>query len=114
MSKERTSGAVAEAPKVDSIDPVLYLEPNLEIQNIEEVRRDLVEVLARALPVTVDVSTIASIDTAGVQLLLALNKVEPQHGVSVEFRGESAVLSSALAALGLQGAITMASSHEAR
>ena len=72
MSKKQTSGAVAEAPKVDSIDP------------------------------------------AGVQLLLALNKVEPQYGVSVEFRGESAALSNALAALGLQGAITMASSHDAR
>jgi len=114
MSKKQTSGPVPEAPKVDLIDPVLYLEPNLEIQNIEEVRRDLVEMLARALPVTVDVSTIASIDTAGVQLLLALNKVEPQHGVSVEFRGESAALSNALVALGLQGALTMASSHDAR
>jgi len=114
MSKKQTPGPVPDAPKVDSIDPVLHLEPNLEIQNIEEVRRDFVEMLARALPVTVDVSTIASIDTAGVQLLLALNNVEPEHGVSVEFRGESAVLSNALAALGLQGAITMASSHDAR
>ncbi|MGA2778456.1 MAG: STAS domain-containing protein [Steroidobacteraceae bacterium] len=114
MAKQQVSEKAAEAPKGAPIDPVFYLDANLEIQNIEDVRRDLVEMLARALPVTVDVSRITSIDTAGVQLLLALGNSALKHGASVEFRGESAALSNALAVLGLQGAIPLAPRHAGR
>jgi ABC-type transporter Mla MlaB component len=114
MAKKNAAETAAKAPTTDAIDPVFYLDANLEIQNIEDARRDLVEMLARALPVTVDVSRITSIDTAGVQLLLALGDAAPKHGVSVEFRGESAALSNALAVLGLQGVIPLAPGHDGR
>ena len=112
MSKKNAKSPVSEPSPADRSDSVYHLEPNLEIQSIEETRRDLVESLARALPITIDVSRVVSIDTAGVQLLLALRNAAAKNGVGVEFRGESAALSSALGMLGLQGALTLASRHE--
>ncbi len=115
MAKKKTAAETIRAtPKTDVADHVHYLDANLEIQNIEAARRELAEMFARALPVTVDVSRITSIDTAGVQLLLAVCNAAPKHGVSVEFRGQSAALSNALAVLGLQGAIPLAPRHDGR
>jgi anti-anti-sigma regulatory factor len=112
MSKKNTATTVSEASSADRGDSVCHLEPNLEIQSIEETRRDLLEALARALPMTVDVSRVVSIDTAGVQLLLALRSTAAKNGVGVEFCGESVALTNALAMLGLQGALSAAPRHE--
>jgi ABC-type transporter Mla MlaB component len=114
MAKKQATSPVAEAPQVHSKDSVYTLDANFEIQNLEDTRRDLIETLGRGLPVTVDVSRVASVDTAGVQLLIALRNAAPKHGVSVEFRGESAALSNALLMLGLQDAIPLAPAHEGR
>ena len=114
MSKKKATENVSAAPQADRSDSVYHLEANLEIQSLEETRRDLAESLARGLPMSIDVSRIASIDTAGVQLLLALRSGAAKSGVSVEFLGESAVLSNALAMLGLQGALPLAPRHEGR
>jgi len=114
MAKKQATAPVSEAPQDHSKDSVYILEANFEIQNLEETRRDLIESLERGLPVTVDVSRIATIDTAGVQLLIALRNAAPKHGVSVEFRGESAALSNALLMLGLPDAIPMAPRHAGR
>ena|ERR1700690_259237 len=114
MAKKQTTVPVAETPPAHSKDTVYSLDPNFEIQNLEETRRELIESLGRGLPVTIDVSRISSIDTAGVQLLVALRNAAPKHGVNVEFRGESAALSSALVMLGLQDAIPLAPRHDGR
>ncbi len=111
MGNKKAAGTVSDASQADRNGSVYYIEANLEIQNIEDARRDLIESLGRALPLTVDVSRITSIDTAGVQLLLGLRNAAPKHGVSLEIRGESAALTNALAMLGLQGALTLAPRH---
>ena len=114
MAKKQATVPVSEAPQDHSKDSVYILDTNFEIQSLEETRRELIESLARGLPVTVDVSRVATIDTAGVQLLIALHDAAPKQGVSVEFRGESAALSNALLMLGLQDAIPLAPRHDGR
>ena len=114
MAKKQATVPVSEAPQDHSKDSVYILDANFEIQNLEETRRDLVDSLTRGLPVTVDVSRIATIDTAGVQLLIALRNAASKHGVSVEFRGESTALSNALLMLGLPDAIPVAPRHDGR
>ncbi len=112
MAKKQASVPVSAATPDHAKDAVYVLEANFEIQNLEETRHDLIESLARGVGVTVDVSRVATIDTAGVQLLIALRNAAPKHGVSVEFRGESAALANALLMLGLQDAIPMAHRHD--
>lgn len=114
MANKQATTAVSEAPQAHAKDSVYMLDANFEIQNLEEVRRDLIESLARGLPVTVDLSRVVTIDTAGVQLLIALRNAAPKHGVSVEFKGESAALSNALAMLGLHGALPVAPRHDGK
>ena len=112
MEKKQATVPVTAAPPDPAKDAVYNLNANFEIQNLEETRQDFIESLARGVPVTVDVSRIAAIDTAGVQLLIALRNAAAKHGVSVELRGESAALSNALLMLGLQDAIPMAPRHD--
>jgi anti-anti-sigma regulatory factor len=79
----------------------ICLEPSLEI-------KDLATALTRAPRLTVDVSRVAAIDTAGVQLLLAFQSDAEKRGVVTEYRGESAALAHALAVLGLRDRLRIA------
>ena len=91
-----------------SLDAKVYLESSLEIKDVEDAHRRLMAVLARTSAVTVDVSRVGAVDTAGVQLLLAFQSEAVNRGVSVAFCGDSAALKHALTALGLRDAFRMA------
>jgi anti-anti-sigma regulatory factor len=54
------------------------------------------------------VSRISSIDTAGVQLLLAVRREAELRGMPLRFLGESAALARALERLGLAASLPMA------
>ncbi len=117
-----SGGSVAAAPDTgtapkpvsahsDAVDTALHLEHGLEIKDVEAAHRRLSAALARGLAVTVDMSLIGAVDTAGIQLLLALRSEAVRRGVPMEFRGESAAVTQALAVLGLPGALRTASAH---
>ncbi|MDB6085282.1 MAG: hypothetical protein JWN43_3163 [Gammaproteobacteria bacterium] len=114
------SGAVAEctdAAPVDgpatnaSLDGKIYLEPSLEIKDVESAHRRLSEALARGVPLTVDTSRVAGADTAGAQLLLAFQIEATKRSVPLEFCGESAALTHALTVLGLLDIVQISSAR---
>jgi anti-anti-sigma regulatory factor len=113
--KKSSEGAPAQAavPTEAAIpdDSVVYLDSALDIQHIEKVAAGLRERLAGSVALTIDLSRVSNVDTAGVQLLLAFCNEAPGRGVSLEFRGQTAALTQALAVLGLQGQIPAAASH---
>ncbi len=92
-------------------DSVFYLPATLSIQTIAQSAASLRERLARPGALTVDLSRVLNVDTAGIQTLLAFCNEAPQRGLTLEIRGQSAALTQALAGLGLQGQIPAASSH---
>jgi anti-anti-sigma regulatory factor len=81
---------------------VISLEPRLEIRDVEAAHRRLIEAAAGATALSVDVSRVTAIDTAGAQLLLALVREAERRGMSLEFSGKSSALEGALASLGLE------------
>jgi anti-anti-sigma regulatory factor len=84
------------------------LEPSLQIKDVEEAHRQLMEMLAGDGVLTVNISRVSAVDTAGIQLLLAFQTEVVKRGVSLEFRGESAAITHALTALGLRDAMRIA------
>jgi anti-anti-sigma regulatory factor len=87
----------------DGTDTIIRLGPSLQIKDVEQAREVLMAALSAGARVAVDVGPIDAVDTAGVQLLLALPLEARKRGVAAEFQGESTALESALVALGLVG-----------
>jgi len=95
--------AAAPAPEAAAAPAhtILHLGAGLEIKDVETVRRQLADMLDRGSPVTVDISHVAAMDTAGVQLLLAFQSEAAKRGVSIEYSGRSTAFTHALTAVGL-------------
>jgi ABC-type transporter Mla MlaB component len=85
-----------------------YLEPTLQIKDVEDAHRQLTAMLAGGGAMLVDVSRVGAVDTAGVQLLLAFQGEAVKRGVSIEFHGRSAAITHALTALGLRDVVRIA------
>ncbi|MGD0503199.1 MAG: STAS domain-containing protein [Steroidobacteraceae bacterium] len=79
----------------------ISLGPRLEIRDVEAAHRQLVQAVAGAASVRVDVSRITAVDTAGAQLLLALVREAERRVIGLEFSGKSIALEAALESLGL-------------
>jgi anti-anti-sigma regulatory factor len=98
---EACGSAVKKLHESATVGTKVYLEPGLEIKDVEKVHQVLARTLARGRGVTVDVGRVVAIDTAGVQLLLAFQSEAVKRGVPAEFCGDSAALARALTVLGL-------------
>jgi anti-anti-sigma regulatory factor len=98
MDKPDETAESAAAPGCALID----LTHGLEIKHVEEASVAMGAALDQGLPLTIDLKSIPAIDTAGVQLLLALQIEATKRGTPLNFTGESAVLTQALTVLGLR------------
>jgi anti-sigma B factor antagonist len=90
---------------------VTTLGASLEIRDVDEIRGRLLDALNGASGLEVDVGAVATTDTAGVQLLLALRAEAAHRGISLAFTGSSAALSRALSVLGLESVIAGTPNH---
>jgi anti-anti-sigma regulatory factor len=109
-----TAVMAATGPRTDddaSARICVQLEPGLEIKDAEGVHRLLMAALGDGRAVTVDVGRVHAVDTAGAQLLLAFQGEASRRGVTIEFRGESALLTHTLAVLGLRDKFSFAVPH---
>jgi ABC-type transporter Mla MlaB component len=109
---DRNASAVEGTAVEASVNTKFHLDPGLEIKDVEDVHKRLMARLARGAAVTVDVSRVGAVDTAGVQLLVALQGEAVKRGVSVEFCGNSTALTHALTVLGLGAVVRIASAHD--
>jgi anti-anti-sigma regulatory factor len=87
------------------------LPHGLEIKDVEQIQQQLSAALDGAASVTVDISHVAAVDTAGVQLLLALKTEAENRGIPLTFAGQSAPFSQALTVLGLLDTFAAANSR---
>lgn len=106
----------AAAPIPEAAAPsaatILHLNASLEIKDVETVHRQLAGMLDRGSPCTVDISHVAAMDTAGVQLLLAFQSEAAKRGVSIEYSGQSTAFTHALTAVGLGDAVRHVASRD--
>ena len=109
-----TAMAAGHAPEAAAApaDAILQLGAGLEIKDVETVHRQLAGMLDRGSPVTVDISHVAAMDTAGVQLLLAFQSEAAKRGVSIEYSGRSTAFTHALIAVGLGDAVRHVASRD--
>jgi anti-anti-sigma regulatory factor len=108
-----TPGApAAHATPTASTETGLQLNSSLEIKDVESVHRQLLAVLERGTDVTVDISHVAAMDTAGVQLILAFQSEAAKRGVAIEYSGQSAAFTHALTAVGLGDAVRHVASRD--
>jgi anti-anti-sigma regulatory factor len=95
-----------EAPSVDpaglaeSRPSVLQLGPSLSIREVGDCAVQLKGLLAKG-PIDVDVSRLESIDTAGIQLLLAAAAAAQRRGFKLKLLGAQGLKTGAARSLGL-------------
>jgi anti-anti-sigma regulatory factor len=115
-TKAVATSEVTDDVNTQSIDdgaaPILHLNAGLEIKDVETVHRQLAGMLDRGSAITVDISHVATMDTAGVQLILAFQIEAAKRGVSIEFSGRSAAFTHALTAVGLGDAVRHVASRD--
>lgn len=74
----------------------------LDVRVASETREEWLRMLGTASAVSLDVGEVEQIDTAGVQLLLALERACSESGVAMTRAGASPAVDTALATLGLR------------
>jgi anti-anti-sigma regulatory factor len=93
-------------------DTVLQLGAGLEIKDVESLHKQLTSMLERGPSVTLDISHVAAMDTAGVQLLLAFQSEAAKRGVAIDYSGRSNAFTHALTAVGLGEAVRHVASRD--
>jgi anti-anti-sigma regulatory factor len=85
----------------DAAQTLLEAGAALEIRDVEADHRLLARALESGKPLSIDLKDIATVDAAGIQLLLALKQEGMRRGIPIEFHGHSTEVRRALALLGL-------------
>jgi ABC-type transporter Mla MlaB component len=82
--------------------PSLSLAADCTVAEADSLKSELARRLNESAPVTLDVSALQRIDTAGLQLLAAFVRDRRTAGRAVAWRGRAAALEAAAGLLGLQ------------
>ena len=109
---EASAAMVAASIPTVAADTLLHLGAGLEIKDVESVHKQLTSMLERGPSVTLDISHVAAMDTAGVQLLLAFQSEAATRGVAIDYSGRSNAFTHALTAVGLGDAVRHVASRD--
>jgi ABC-type transporter Mla MlaB component len=71
------------------------------VSDASSLKESLAALLDESLPVTLDITHLQRIDTAGLQVITAFVRERAGHGRSVEWQGTAPVLTTAARLLGL-------------
>ena len=89
-------------------DGALTLAAECTVAEADSLKAELARRLTASEPVTVDVSALQRIDTAGLQLLAAFVRDRRNAGRKVEWRGRASALEAAAGLLGLNDMLELA------
>jgi ABC-type transporter Mla MlaB component len=98
-----TGSARASAPAqtVEKPSTVLALPAECLVAGASALKEGLASLLDEPQPITLDITALQRIDTAGLQVLTAFIRERAGHGRTVEWQGVAPVLTSAAQLLGL-------------
>lgn len=101
-------GAGAARPeRAPAADGSLALAAECTVAEAEALKSGLAQRLREPGPVTLDVSALQRIDTAGLQLLAAFVRDRRNAGLATSWRGRAAALDAAAARLGLSAMLEL-------
>jgi anti-anti-sigma regulatory factor len=81
---------------------IWQLPATLQVQQVTQELQRLTGAFDNRRPVTLDAAALTAVDTAGVQLLMALTREGARQGIPVRIQGESPALRAALRLLGVR------------
>lgn len=91
----------APAKPVKKPSNTLSLAAECMVSDATSLKECLAGLLEEPLPVTLDITALQRIDTAGLQVITAFVRERAGHGRSVEWQGSAPVLAAAAQLLGL-------------
>jgi ABC-type transporter Mla MlaB component len=100
-SRPAKRGLRRKAAKAPRKDGSLLLAAECTVAQADTLKSELGRRLQEPAPVTLDVSAVQRIDTAGLQLLAAFIRDRRTAGRAVTWRGQAAALTTAAGLLGL-------------
>jgi ABC-type transporter Mla MlaB component len=86
----------------------LALAAECLICDASSLKASLAGLLDEPLPVTLDITALQRIDTAGLQVITAFVRERAAHGHTVEWKGTAPVLANAARLLGLTSLLRLA------
>jgi ABC-type transporter Mla MlaB component len=86
---------------VEKLSTTLALAAECMVSDAGSLKENLAALLDQPLPVTLDITALQRIDTAGLQVIAAFVRERTGHGRSVEWQGTAPVLTTAARLLGL-------------
>jgi ABC-type transporter Mla MlaB component len=86
---------------VEKPSTTLALAAECMVSDAGSLKENLAALLDEPLPVTLDITALQRIDTAGLQVITAFVSERTGHGRSVEWQGTAPVLTTAARLLGL-------------
>jgi ABC-type transporter Mla MlaB component len=99
--------ASAPAQTVETPSTVLALTAECLIAGASALKESLASLLDEPRPVTLDITGLQRIDTAGLQVLTAFVRERAGHGRAVEWQGTAPALTGAAQLLGLTSVLRL-------
>ena len=88
--------------KNENGNPVIVIQGEMIINNIIEYREAILDILTAEKPIRIDLSAVNKIDTAGLQLLLAVKNSRKKDNLDVELINPSSEVERILNLYGLE------------
>jgi ABC-type transporter Mla MlaB component len=100
----RAASAARKAPTPEPVgkpSTTLALPAECMVGDAASLKENLAALLDESLPVTLDITALQRIDTAGFQVITAFVRERAGHGRTVEWQGNAPVMTTAAQLLGL-------------
>ena len=99
----RTAAANPSLPEVATtpVSTTLGLEAECLVAGASTLKESLAGLIDEPLPITLDITALQRIDTAGLQVLTAFVRERADHGRAIEWRGTAPALTAVAQLLGL-------------
>jgi ABC-type transporter Mla MlaB component len=104
LGPPRAAGAARKTTPptpVEKPSTTLALAAECMVSGASSLKESLATLLDEPLPVTLDITTLQRIDTAGLQVITAFVRERAGHGRTVEWQGTAPALTTAAQLLGL-------------
>ena len=104
LGPPRAAGAARKTTPptpVEKPSTTFALAAECMVSGASSLKESLATLLDEPLPVTLDITTLQRIDTAGVQVITAFVRERAGHGRTVEWQGTAPALTTAAQLLGL-------------
>jgi ABC-type transporter Mla MlaB component len=103
-----TARASTPAQTVETPAPTLVLAAECLVAGASTLKQSLARLLDEPQPITLDITALQRIDTAGLQVLAAFVRERAGRGRAVQWRGTAPALTSAAQLLGLTSLLGLA------